>query len=93
MAFVHCTTGYQRFWLVVIGTKTVIEHFLEFPLDQNRAGPRLIKRQQFNGIVISLFELNSGRGHGTPQLNSILTDGKQRTIGYHDARCAVTPFP
>jgi mannosyltransferase len=53
----RCTSGAQRFWLVMRGTSEVVGRFKAWFLNRNHADIRLIREQQFKGISIYLFEV------------------------------------
>jgi mannosyltransferase len=56
-AVAGCTSGSERFWLIMRGHSDVVERFADFFLNHGHEDMRLIREQQFVHISVYLFEL------------------------------------
>jgi mannosyltransferase len=56
-AVARCTSGSERFWLIMRGHSDVVERFADFFSKHNHEDMRLVGEQQFVHISVYLFEL------------------------------------
>jgi mannosyltransferase len=56
-AVARCTSGSERFWLIMRGHSEVVDRFADFFLNHDHEYMRLVREQQFMYISVYLFEL------------------------------------
>jgi mannosyltransferase len=60
-ALARCTTGHERFWLIMNGSPRNVERFRAFFLNCVHADMTLIREERFPGIPVYLFKLTKQR--------------------------------